>query len=57
MIAERGIFVDGVDDRFPEVARMGSGEAHAANTGNTAHAVEQRGEIPSGWSKRQASSA
>src|ERR1035438_10202892 len=46
VIAEHGIGVHGVHDGFGEVARVGSGVAHAADTGDLAGARQQRGEVP-----------
>ena len=37
VIAQRRIRVDGIDDALREVARMRSGEAHAANAGHFGH--------------------
>ena len=47
MIAQRRIRVDRVDDLAHEIARMGSGEAHPADTFRPAHLVQEPGEIPS----------
>ena len=48
MVAKRGILVDCFNNFLHEVARMRGGEAHAANTRNPAHSIEQGGEIPAG---------
>ena len=46
VIADHGIGVHGVHDGFDEIARVGRGEAHAANAGHLAATRQQRGEIP-----------
>jgi VWFA-related protein len=48
VIAQIRVGIDRIHDGFHEIARMRSGEANAPDAADRAHAIEQRGEIPSG---------
>ena len=48
VIAEHRILVDGVDDVLDEIARVRSGEAHAADAVDFAHGAQQTRKIPTG---------
>ena len=46
VIAERGNFVDGIDDLAVEIVRMRGGEAHAADARHLGDGAQQVREIP-----------
>jgi len=48
VIAEHWIVVDGINDILDEIARMGRGEAHAANAIHFTHRAQQPCEVEAG---------